>query len=145
VQSNKFGGMLKNPAQAEEWLRKLTQSPMTMTGLRDLAAKFGQKSVNVMDNGAVVKLIAQQICFGQLRICSTGTFSGVAGDPGNRAAAAEADSKPFPLSDLKRRQTSSSQSDHPPDTNTFSDDLDGQAQAAALTSAASQGQPFCPE
>jgi hypothetical protein len=137
--------MLKNPAQAEEWLRKLTQSPMTMTGLRDLAAKSGQKSVNQMDNGAVVKLIAQQICSGQLRICSTGTFSGIAGDPGSRAAAAAADSKPFPLSELKKRQASSSQSDRAADPNTFPDDLDSQAQAAALAAAASQGQPFCPE
>ncbi|HZS56844.1 MAG TPA: hypothetical protein VFA65_20735 [Bryobacteraceae bacterium] len=136
--------MLRSAAQTEEWLRKLTQNSLTMTGLRDVATRSGHASVNLMDNGAVVKLIAQQICSGQLRVCSTSTFGRAGGgDPGQSAAAT--DSKPFPLGDLKKKQASSSSTDHPPDANTFSDNLDGQAQAAALTSAASQGQPFCPQ
>ncbi len=140
VQSNQLGGAIKTPAQTEDWLRKFSNSSMTMTGLRDVAARCG--SLNLKDNGAVIRLIAQQICSGQLRVCSTGTRAG-AGDPGGGAAAT--DSKPFPLTDLKKRPPQSSSSDRPADPNTFSDDMDSQAQAAALTAAASKGQPFCPE
>jgi hypothetical protein len=145
VQANQFGGMLKNPGQAEEWLRKFTGNSMSMTGLRNVAGQCGRGSVNLMDNGAVVKLIAQQICSGQLRVCSTRALGGPAGDPAASAGGAAADSKPFPLSGLQKKQASPSNSDRPPDPNTFSDDLDGPAQAAALISAASQGQAFCPE
>ena len=145
MQSNAFGAALKTPAQAEEWLRRFAANPASIRGLREVASKCVPASVNQTDSGALVKLIAQQISSGQLRICSPRLSGPASGDPASSAATPAVDSKPFPLGDLKKRASAQSYSSTAPDPNTLPDNLDAQAQAAALTSAASQGQPICPE
>ena len=151
MQAAQPGSTFRSPAQAEQWLQMFSRNALTMMGLRDVAAKCGFGSANFSDNAAILKLLANQICSGHLRICSMGamgggvaTSAGAAGSSARSGTTANQDSKPFPIGERKK-PAASSQDEPPPDPSTFSDDVDGGTQAAALAAAAAEGHPFCPE
>ena len=144
-QSNNLAAFLKNAACAELWLKQRTRDAMTMTGLRSVAARSLNRSVTFLDNKEIVRLVARQISSGQMRVCSTAILKQGGGDPGTTAATAAAEGVPFPISERPARPPVSTKREAPPEEATFSDDLDGSAQAAALAAAAAEGQPFCPQ
>lgn len=152
MQTTQLGSMFKSPAQAEQWLQMFSRNGLTMMGLRDVAAKCGLGSANTSDNGSILKVLALQIYSGHLRVCSMGGMGGSAGIGGSMGSSARSgttagggeDSKPFPISERKK-PASSTPDEPPPDPSTFADDPDGSTQASALTAAAADGQPFCPE
>ncbi len=122
-----------------DWLRRSIRNPAVLTALRGVAKTGGTIP---MDNESIVRLIAGQIASGQLRVCQTQSAkSGAAGDPGTTAA--KESSKPFPFEPKPKTSSPSPQSASDPPT--LPENTDAAAQAAALSSAANQGAPFCPE
>ena len=134
---------LKTNLYAEEWLRNAARDPLTMIRLRTLASQCGYGHLNLLDNHAIIKLIGGLLSSGQVRVCgreksverSTATTS--APDKGPEP-------KAFPLV-ARQERPAQPLTQKLAEPATFSDHLDGKAQASALASAAAQGVPFCPE
>jgi hypothetical protein len=132
---------LRDKSSAREWLAQFQRDPSTMSYLRTIAVKCGYNRLNVLDNHAIVELLAADIASGWIRACDRTQETYGAG---SAAADAPPDTTPklFPLADRSPRV-----SDSPPQATTepptFPPNLDGAAQASALAAAAASGKPFC--
>jgi hypothetical protein len=120
-----------------------------MHAMRMVLAQEGLGScLSRMSDETVIHLVAGLVGSGRLHVHSQPWRAEIAGggtqisDVAGASAAAPA----FPLSDRKSSGPSASSG---PAANegdpTLPDDTDYSAQAAALTAAASEGQPFCPQ
>jgi hypothetical protein len=138
-QSNHFGTKM----WTEEWLRRYQQNPKSMTALRTLAGECGHGGIGRFSDDGVIRVIASEIRCGRLLVCDNAESWPEAGDSATVGGADQGDSKPFPLSQRQSRPSSDKQ--ERPDPPTLSDNVDGNSQAAALTSASSSGAPFCAE
>ena len=131
---------LKDKSSARVWLSQFQSDPSTMSYLRRLAAKCGYNQLNVLDNRAVIELLAADVAAGWLRACdrTQETYGG-----GSTTPDAPSETAPlFPLADRQQR-VSDSQPQSTADPSTFPPNLDGAAQANALAAAAASGKPFC--
>ena len=122
-----------------DWLRRCSRNPAVLSTLRGLAS--AGKSLS--DNESLFRLIAGKIASGELRVCQGQIAVAAGGDPGTDANVP--DSKPFPFTPKSKTSSGSALRPNENDPQTLPDDLNAAAQAAALTSAANQGAPFCPE
>jgi hypothetical protein len=133
--------LLNGHAGAEQWLASRSANPLVILSMRQVAFDRGHDRLRRLNDQDVIKAIAWEVASGALRLCDrnwetprfVGTTTGVTDD---------VDDKPFPIQE--RTKTVTSAPPPPADPPTLPD-VNVQAQAAALSSAAAQGVPFCAE
>ena len=123
------------------WLKRCARNPTVLSAFRGVAKASGK---SLLDNESLFRFMAGQIASGELRVCQRLT-AGASGDPGQASNANASIAKPFPFSPKPKASTIGSWQPPQNDPQTLPDDLDAAAQAAALSSAATQAAPFCPE
>lgn len=137
-------GLWKNRSFVESYIAQIRRDPAALALLRQALSKNGFGSGATHNSDALLKVFAEQLASGRLRVCGSpqSTTATPAGDPGTTSAAAAAESKPFPLADRSQKtQGASSSADQP----SFPSDVELAALADVLTQAASSGVPFCEE
>ena len=135
-----------------QWLQQSERDPLKLQALRAFLEQ-GQSGIQLsrMSDARIIEQVAGLLASGHLHLhgqnvgdaeAPEGAETGSAGDSVKPTVAAQ--QVPFPLADRQPPPpaTPSESSSDPP---TFSPDVDGAAQAAALSAAATGGQPFCPE
>lgn len=135
-----------------QWLQQSERDPLKLQAMRAFLQQ-GQSGIQLarMSDARIIEEVAGLLASGHLHLhgpnfgeaeTSDEAETGGAGDLVRPTVAAQ--EVPFPLTDrLPPPQAAPSESSSDPPT--FSPDLDGAAQAAALSAAAAGGQPFCPE
>ena len=122
-----------------EWLQQFKQNPSKMAAMRSLLLdEHSAWQISSLSDDQVIEQVTGLISSAQLHIHAQP--EDVVASTG---ATPEPPVVPFPLSQRRRPEP---EADPAPvkDPPTFSD-IDGSAQAAALTAAAADGKPFCPE
>ncbi len=137
----KQSDQLKTRSSAEQFLSRFQRDPMTMDYLRSIAAKCGYNRLNVLDNKAVIEVIAREVSTGWLRVCENTQETYAPTTAGGGEAASQPESKPFPLAERQKRVAEPQMAALEPAT--FPSNLNGATQAAALAAAAASGTPFC--
>ena len=132
---------LRDPSFSRQWLQQFKGDPGGMFSLRALLSQEDRKLDRFrMSDDDVLNQVAKLLASGRLHVHAQASRSG-----GGSAGASEPEtSAPFPLGERRKWRPEPRQPEVT-DPSTFSDGLDGQAQSAALLSAAAQGVPFCPE
>ena len=142
---------LRDPFASRQWLQRFSGDPASMATLRTLLRQ-GERATSVhrMSDQEVIGQVCDWLACGRLHVHSKSEFASAS--RGGAAAADEAGKPqpetavPFPLSDRRAPAKGDTGRSKPAtEPATFSDAMDGHAQAAALLSAAGQGVPFCPE
>jgi hypothetical protein len=128
---------------AEQMLRRRAQEGMGIGDFRRFVDACGYGPSGSLSDHEVIQLLAGQVSSGILRICNTLPAVQDNRDRAGAAAAARPKAASFPLSERAARSESRPQ--QAADPATFSSNIDADAQAAVLQSAAASGAPFCPE
>jgi hypothetical protein len=129
-------------AAARQWLEPLSRSFMGMRSLRAvIAAQASGRDSFRLSNQEILNEVSQLLSSGRLHVHSASPRR----SGGSSGSAAPAESKPVLVAPSKPRSGPSAGPALTSDQPTFGSPVDASAQAAALTSAASEGKPFCPE
>ena len=132
---------LKDRVAALQWLQQFKEDTSKMLAMRTLILQeHSAWQIAGMSDEVVIDQIVEMLISDHAHVHAEPEQAVSSRGPG---ASEPAKVVPFPLSERKvREQPDSKPVSDPP---TFSSDLDGAAQADALTAAAADGKPFCPE